>query len=183
FYQLKPLQEPVAETVAKAGAQPENVLTFLNKEINLSDIDVAYNSEPSDMKTSFKIGEATLHPKNFDLKNMLFSLKDASLNNSDIEVETAASGKAALTKKDTTTSASPSMKIVFDHIAVKNLNLKYDDNSAPKAPSGMDYSHLGLQQLSINATGVEYSSDSIIASIKSASMKEKSGFILNNLAT
>ncbi len=184
FYQLKPLEEPVNESLSQATAEPQNDLQFLNKEINLSDIDVAYNSEPSDIKTSFKIGKATLHPKSIDLKNMFFNLKDASLNNSDIAIETNASGKAPAAPEDrSTTSSSPSMKILSDNITVKNLNLKYDDNSAPKALSGMDYSHLGIQQLSVNSSGVEYSSDTIIASIKSASMKEKSGFVLNHLTT
>ncbi|HET7118729.1 MAG TPA: translocation/assembly module TamB domain-containing protein, partial [Hanamia sp.] len=184
FYQLKPLEEPAKETIAKAGTEPQNDLQFLNKEINLSDIDVAYNSEPSDMKTSFVIAKASLHPKNIDLKNMLFSLKDASLTNSNIAIETNASGKMAVAPKDTSaTATAPFMKIISDNITVKNLNLKYDDNSVPKAPSGMDYSHLGFQQLSISATGVEYSLDTIIASIKSANMREKSGFVLNNLTT
>ncbi|MEO6837914.1 MAG: translocation/assembly module TamB domain-containing protein [Ginsengibacter sp.] len=184
FHQLKPLKEPVKETIAQAATEPQNDLEFLNKEINLSDIDVTFNSEPSDMKTSFVIAKASLHPKKIDLKRMLFSLKDASLINSDIIIETAASGKAVAPKNTLASSSdSASMKIISDNITVKNLNLRYDDNSAPKVPSGMDYSHLGLQQLSINASGVQYSSDTILASIKSASMKEKSGFVLNNLAT
>jgi translocation and assembly module TamB len=184
FYQLNPLKEPVEKTNTKAGAQPENVLRFLNKEIRLSNIDVAYNSDPSDMKTSFKIGDAEVHPKNLDLKNMIFSLNDASLINSDIVIETAASGKVPVVLKDTSSAAisnSPGMKIMSDAVSVKNLNLNYDDNSAPKAPSGMDYSHLELQKLSIDANGLLYNSDSIIASIKSAGMKEKTGFVLNNM--
>ncbi len=185
FYQLNPLKEPAQETIAKAGAQPENVLRFLNKEISLSNINVAYNNDPSDMKTSFKIGDAEVHPKNLDLKNMIFSLNDASLINSDIVVETAASGKVPVVLKDTSsaTSNSPGMKIISDAVTVKNLNLNYDDNSAPKAPSGMDFSHLGLQQLSIAADSLQYSSDTILASIKSASMQEKSGFVLNDMHT
>ena len=53
------------------------------------------------------------------------------------------------------------MKIIAAEISIKNLNLKYDDQSAPKAPYGMDYSHLGIQQLSLNASNLTYSSDTI----------------------
>ncbi len=47
----------------------------------------------------------------------------------------------------------------------------------------MDYSHLGFQQFSLKASNLKYSADTIVASIRSASMKEKSGFVLNNLVT
>src|SRR6185503_1275405 len=99
--------------------------------------------------------------------------------------ETNASGKAPVPAKNASsdTSASSPIKLMFEDITVKNLNLEYDDNSAPKAPSGMDFSHLGIEQLSINAGGVQYSSDTILASVKSASMKEKSGFVLNDMHT
>ena len=68
FYQVEPLQKPVQNTVAEAAAAPEKYLQFLNKEMNLSDINVAYNSEPSHLKSAFIIGNAQLHPKTFDLK-------------------------------------------------------------------------------------------------------------------
>ena len=45
----------------------------------------------------------------------------------------------------------------------------------------MDYAHLFLQDLSIKATDLEYSIDTILASVKSASLKDKSGFVLNKM--
>ena len=184
FNQLKPLQKPIENTISEAAAEPENYLQLLNKEIKLSDIDVAYKSDPSHINTSFKIGDAVLHPKTFDLKNSIITLKDASLSNSDIMVETNSTG-APHKPVDTASTAppTPSMKIIAGKVNVENLNLKYDDQSAPKAPSGMDFSHIGIQQLSIKGSNIQYSSDTILASIQSGSMKEKSGFVLNNLST
>ena len=184
FHQLEPLKQPVKITVSEAAAAPDHYLQLLNKVISLSDIDVAFKSEPSHLNTSFVIGKAEIHPKTIDLKNSIVTLKDASLSNSDITVQTAS--KAAKVKPvDTTTSApvTPSMKILAGNVVIKNLNLKYDDQSAPKAPYGMDYSHLGIEGLSINGSNIEFSSDTILASVQSASMKEKSGFVLNNLTT
>jgi len=184
FNQLEPLLKPIENTVSEVAAEPGNYLQLLNKEIKLSDIDVAYKSDPSHINTSFKIGDAVLHPKTLDLKNNIITLKDASLSNSDIMVQT--DSKASDKKPaDTVTTAppTPSMKFIAGNINIENLNLKYDDRSAPEVPSGMDYSHLGIQQLSIKASNVEYSTDTILASIESGSMKEKSGFVLNNLST
>ncbi|MEO6893861.1 MAG: hypothetical protein ABI136_02440, partial [Ginsengibacter sp.] len=184
FHQLKPLKQPVENTVSEAAAVPENYLQLSNKEINLSDIDVVFNSEPSNLKSSFIVGKAEIHPKTIDLKNSVVTLNGISLNNSNVTVET--DSKATVEKpKDTITTApsTPSMKILAGDVAIKNLNLKYDDISAPKAPSGMDFSHLGVESFSIKGSNIEFSSDTMRASIQSASMKEKSGFVLNNFTT
>ncbi len=184
FYQLEPLKKPVKVTVSEAAAQPENYLRLLNNQIDLSNIDVAYKSEPSHINTSFVIGKAQVHPKTIDLKNSIVTIKNASLSNSDITVETASK---AVDKKPpdsvTTAPPTPSMKILAGDIAVNNCNLKYDDQSIPKASYGMDYSHLGLQNLSLKASNIEYSSDTVMALIQSGSMKEKSGFVLDNVTT
>ena len=57
FNQLKPLKEPVEETIEKADANPK-IFSFREQRNQPGDIDVAYNSEPSHIKTSFKIGGA-----------------------------------------------------------------------------------------------------------------------------
>ena len=184
FYQMEPLKEPIKKTVAEAAAAPDNYLRLINNEINLSDINVVYKSEPSHINSSFVISDAVLHPKTIDLKNSILTLKDATLSNSDIAVETA-SKKIDKKPKDTTITVTPPppMKIISDQITVKNVNVSYNDSSMPKLPSGMDYSHLRLHDLSLNASNIQYSIDTIIATVNSASMTEKSGFVLNNLTT
>ncbi len=184
FYQLAPLQKPIANTVAEAAAAPENFLQFLNKEIKLSDIDINYNSDPSHIKSSFVIANAALHPKTIDLKNSIITLNDARLSNADISIETS-SAMPAKTAKDTVLKAAPTppFKIIAAVINIENSNLKYDDQSVPRAPSGMDFSHLGIEGLTLNASNLNYSVDTILASVKSATMKEKSGFVLNTFTT
>jgi hypothetical protein len=184
FYQLEPLKEPVEQTVAEASSNPENYLQFINKEISLNDINVVYKSEPSHINSSFIIGHAAFHPKTIDLKNSIISLKDILLEQSDIAIETnsKATDKKPKDMVSTATDTS-SMKIMADNINLKSINLRYDDQASPKTPSGMDFSHLAIEDFSTKVTGVQYSADTILASVKSASFKERSGFILNNFNT
>ena len=184
FYQMEPLKEPIKKTVAEAAAQPDNYLRLINNEINLADINVVYISQASHINSSFVIGDAVLHPETIDLKNSVLTLNDAALHNSDISVATA-SKKLDKKPKDTTITVAPppEMKILAKQVTVKNLNVSYNDSSMPKLPSGMDYGHLGIKNLALNASHVHYSLDTIIATVNSASMSEKSGFVLNNLAT
>jgi hypothetical protein len=184
FYQLEPLKEPVEQTVAEASSNPQNYLQFINKEISLNDINVVYKSEPSHINSSFIIGHAAFHPKTIDLKNSIISLKDILLEQSDIAIETnsKATDKKPKDMVSTATDTS-SMKIMADNINLKSINLRYDDQASPKTPSGMDFSHLAIEDFSTKVTGVQYSADTILASVKSASFKERSGFILNNFNT
>ncbi|MEO9003410.1 MAG: translocation/assembly module TamB domain-containing protein, partial [Ginsengibacter sp.] len=184
FYQLEPLEKPVDKSIAEASSEPDNYLQFENKEISLGDIDVVYKSEPSHINSSFVISHAEVHPKKIDLKNSIVSLKDILLEKSEISIET--NSKATNEKpKDTITNVADtsSMKIIADNINLKNVSLKYDDQSAPKIPAGMDFSHLGIENFSTNVANVQYSADTILASVKSLSFEEKSGFVINNFTT
>src|ERR1019366_7196088 len=184
FYQLQPLPQSVEKTVSEAAVKPENFLQFINKEMNFSDINVAYKSDPSNINSSFVIGNMVIHPKMFDLKNSIYTFNDVTLNNSSIVIETE-SKKAIQPPKDTVLAIPPlpPFKIISGEIVINNSNLKYDDNSLPHATIGMDYSHLHLSDVSLKASDLAYNIDTTFVSVKSASLKEKSGFVLNNLTT
>src|ERR1019366_7545794 len=130
------------------------------------------------------IGNMVIHPKMFDLKNSIYTFNDVTLNNSSIVIETD-SKKAIQPPKDTVlaTPPLPPFKIISGEITINNSNLKYDDNSLPHAPNGMDYSHLYLSDVSLKGSDLAYNIDTIFVSVKSAMLKEKSGFVLNNLTT
>ena len=183
FYQVEPLQKSIQKTVAEASAAPETFLQFMNQEMNFSNIDVVYKSEPSHLNSSIQIGSIIVHPKTIDLKNSLITLKDATLSNSDLGIETASKAPVKKPQDTVVPNPPPSMKIISGPLAISNTNLKYDDQSAPRAKAGMDFSHLELKQLSTRINHLEYSTDTINASVASASMKEKSGFVLDDFTT
>jgi translocation and assembly module TamB len=184
FYQLEPLQQSVEKTVAESAAQPENYLQFINKEMNFSDINIIYKSDPSHLNTSFIVGSLVIHPKRFDLKNGVYALDDVTLDNSGIVVQTD-SKKVAQPAKDTTIPAGMAtpFKFLAGEIKLNKSNIKYDDISAPHIANGMDFSHLNISNLALNVNNIQYSADTTLASVQSASFNEQSGFALNNLTT
>ncbi|MEO6187628.1 MAG: translocation/assembly module TamB domain-containing protein [Ginsengibacter sp.] len=182
FHQTKPLKKTVKKSVDEAAVQPQNYLQFHNKEMQISDINVAFNSEPSHLKSSFVIGDLTAHPKDIDLKNSIINFKDANLSNSTITIETNSKAVKAKPKDSVlTTAPTPPFKIISSDLVIKNSNLKFDDVSAPHAPKGIDYVHLNMQDISLNASNLEYSLDTTLVTINSASLKEQSGLVLNDL--
>ena len=184
FYQLQPLQQPTANTGEPATGQQENYLQFFNKEMNFSDIDVVYKSVPLIINSSFVIGELTIHPKSFDLKKNIYRLRNATLNNSVIDIGLSSQATNPSTNDTAESSTStPPFKIISEELTINKSSLKYDDNSVPHVTNGMDYSHLGFRDVSLTANNLEYNIDTTIVSVKSASLKEQSGFVLNNLTT
>ncbi|MDQ6762658.1 MAG: hypothetical protein M3015_08525, partial [Bacteroidota bacterium] len=182
FYQMKPLQKTIEKTVAENAAVPGNFLQFKNKEMLISDVSVAFNSEPSHLKSSFVIGDLTVHPNDIDLKNSIINLNDAKLNNSSISIATDSKAAKNVPKDSVlTTAPTPPFKIISSDLVIKNSNLKFDDVSAPHIPKGMDFVHLNMQDISLNASGLQYSLDTTIVTINSASFKEQSGLVLNDL--
>lgn len=182
FYQLEPLQKPVEQTIAEANTEPGNVMQLMNEEIKLEDVDFQFNSDASHLKSSYKIGKADVQPEKIDLKNMVIALKKASLQNSDIVIETNTAKADKPPVIDTiTTGKTPSLQIIATNLSLKNSSFKIDDLSRPHQAQGMDYAHLYLQDINLEASRLKYSEDTTRVSIESGSFKEQSGFTLNNM--
>lgn len=182
FYQLEPLQKPIKNTIAENSAEPGNVMQFINKEIKLTDVDFQFNSDASNLRSSYKIGKADVKPEKIDLKNMIIALKEAALENSHIVIETNTAKPDKPPVLTTTTAPEPSpLQILANGITLKNSSFKMDDVSKPHQPSGMDYAHLFLQDINVEATDLKYSEDTTRIKIKSGSFKDQSGFQLNNM--
>jgi hypothetical protein len=118
------LQKSIEKTVAEASAQPDNYLRFINKDMDFSDIDVAYKSEPSNINSSFLIANLKLHPETIDLKNSIVTLNDATLENSNIAIEIASLAPVEKPKDTLVITPTPSFKIISRAININNSNLK-----------------------------------------------------------
>ena len=184
FYQLEPLQKSVEKTVAAESSQPGNVLQFINKEMDFSDIDVKYKSEPANLNTAFTLSNLVIHPEKFDLKNGVYALNDLTLDKSDIAVEIDTK-KSIQSPKDTAMAPGEAVpfKFLAAEIKINNSDIKYDDIAAPRTSGGMDFSHMNISDLSLDAGDIEYTTDTTRALVKSASLKEQSGFVLSNFTT
>ncbi len=68
-------------------------------------------------------------------------------------------------------------------IAIDSSVVQFDRGNDPRSRQGMDYSHIKAEGLTLHASGLLYSPDSIAAFISAASLKEQSGFELDKLQT
>jgi len=77
-----------------------------------------------------------------------------------------------------TSSGKKKPKITLNSLVLSHVNVKYDDYRKSYNTYGMDYDHLDLRNVSLNATNFSSENGVIKATIKSLTAKEKCGFYL-----
>jgi len=159
-------------------------LHFTNKEILLRDVDINYSNEVSAMTTQVTFKDLNIHPQSFDLKNSVIAIKDIQLNNLSgfLKSGKQTTAKAVkLTDQNANEAAAAAIPWKFTIASMKfdNNNFKYDDDSQPVLTKGMDYAHLDLKDLTLQADSFLFHNDTIAANITQGQMTEKSGFVLN----
>jgi translocation and assembly module TamB len=184
FYQVEPLEKKLDSAVAKAVAAPGPAMQIMAKELLVKNVSFAYRSVPGKMDSYFKIGNLKAYPKRLDLANGAYEFSNLVINNSDIGIKMTAQASAnqAIAAKPDTAAAAPFV-LRSDKITITGTNFKMDDMSKPAAPYGMDYAHLGLENINLDAAAFTFRPDSIMADIRSANLREKSGFVLDELTT
>lgn len=182
FHQDDPLKPVIQQAVAEAVNTPGTYLQLKNSEIVLKDIDFVYKSVPTNILTSLKINSFTAHPDTLNIKDGKFDFKDLDLKNADIGVVMSNKEAPPLTAKQAAVEESlPLFTISSDKTTIANSHIKMDNKSLPVLKDGMDYGHMDMTELNLAADNLIYNSDTISATITSGSMKEKSGFVLNEL--
>lgn len=178
---VSPLPATPADTAAGAA------VTLLLDKISLRQINAGYNNEVSALVASLNLGRMNVVTENIDLQKMWMRLRQFELNDSKIMVHMGKTppvvkGKQSLQQpgqKDTT-QALP-WRLELADLGLVNNTIQYDDDNSPALKKGMDYSHMVIDQLTIDAGNIVASSEEYKAVIRQVSMREKSGFVLQQL--
>ena len=188
--QTAPMELTVVNTNPAPAATNEKpqFIKFLNKEIKLKDIDVAYSNGVSALDTRFRFTDLNIFPETIDLEKSIIAIREIELNELDGNVTMNAPPKAEVVKLTTQTDAEVQTeylpwKFTVGAVRFNNNNFVFNDNTKPRASRGMDYAHLNISDLTLHADNFLFNRDTIAANITSGSMREQSGFVLNELTT
>lgn len=182
FYQLEPIDAPAIVTdETQVSDTSDGVIQLSGRSIRLADIDFQFNSDPAHLKSSYVIGEAELIPQKIDLDKMIFAMEKTSLAQSDITIQLNSGLKAPLVDTVTQSDEPSSLQFISKQLSLKNTGFKMDDDLQPQAVSGMDFSHLHLTDMNLEAEDLLYSADTMRAKVRSANLKEQSGLVLQKM--
>ena len=147
-----------------------------------NNVKVNYADQISTTKAIADVNELGLVNLKVDLTNSKYTVDDAKLNKSNILFAFKPAPSNDLKKvKDTVVPEKSTLGLLIKNISLADNNVQFDNLGAKAAPKGMDFNHLKITGLNFGADDVSYSADGIKANVKNGSLKEKSGFALNEL--
>ena len=183
IYQRKPLQTPDDHPSNPTGS-PAFRLAVTN--IALADIDLDYRNDVSRLHSNVQLGNLEGGLKEFDLTKQNIDLNKLILGNTTTVVEIGKQETAEVLAKKTepiADSASAGWQFSLASLDLHNTSIRFDNEGQPKQSHGMDYAHLDISNLNLDAGALYYTNDSLSGRINKGSFDEQSGFVLNALQT
>lgn len=148
-------------------------------KFNLTHSKWLYKDEASGLSTSGNTDRIAIENARFDL---LKTLIDADiLTIAKTRVQLSMDTAAAPPPADTSVSSPNTWVVQANKIDVDSLYFQMDDETAPRLAKGIDYMHLGIYPLVLNASDVYYSNDSSSVNIGHTYLIEKSGLQLKEM--
>ena len=114
--------------------------------------------ETADFRTKGSAERLALESDYFYLEGEKIGLKSVDLTNADIAaILTKPTKKSSTTQPvATTASGAPGWQAKLTNVRFANNHVQYDDETAPRQKTGLDYGHLDLNNLGINGKFLVY---------------------------
>jgi hypothetical protein len=189
----KIIQTPAGSSIAQAAkvdtaVKPLNLDLTLG-EINVDKIKVDYKS--NEMAAKVDLGTFLVEMDKIDMKNQHVGIKSIKLDNTNAGLTFAKPAtvtkavEKTIKKIDTLTSTTQAKgwTASLSRITLTNDNIKFDNDAQKPLPRGLDFAHMGINNLNTDIQDLNYTPDSISGKVNSFTFAEKSGLKINKFHT
>lgn len=174
---------PIAQnTISTKKSSSQNDLKIKINELDLSKIVFAYQNDVSKLTTNISLEKLLVSFNEIDLQKELIDVKSLELSNSIGNLQLEKIEKKIENNIASTTSSS-NWKVKIDKANLQKIDFKFDDNNTAATNKGMDYKHLDIKNLNLNANEINYSTQITSGKINSFTVNEKSGLNVQALKT
>lgn len=180
-----PAPDTTAETTDTA---PVTVSAGVNK-VQLSNIRALYTQEALGQVARLDLHELLLEANTIDLGKQIIDLETLRLTDSFIAYQqmsrpvTAKSVKGPGKAGYAAETESKSWTIRLDALDLTGNSLQYHDFTKPAQQGVLDFNHIWVSQLGIQAEKLEAAGSNVKGTIKNLSLHEKSGFAIRSFKT
>ncbi|MFS8615393.1 MAG: translocation/assembly module TamB domain-containing protein [Solitalea sp.] len=191
------------ETLSSAAAVS---LTHLSTRIHESDIEkmrfgakqtrseglyLSYQDGSAGLETLLRLGRLGLSAVHLDLLQQEVDLETVQLDSTqavvaftaDPEKPPAAPSDSLSIPGSAPEASDAGWKVRLGQLQLNHTALRFDDHNAPRQAAGIDYMHLDMDGLALDLREFAYSPDRITGSLREASFRDQSGFLLKTLRT
>ncbi|RYF86316.1 MAG: hypothetical protein EON98_04030 [Chitinophagaceae bacterium] len=183
--QTKPLLEPkpLSQDLAEAKAPAPFNLSF--GTIDLSKVSIQYDNDVSALYSKINVGQLKVDGKLLDITHNRVYLDELNLANTTAAIRLGNRPGAEVVKEQAAqqvvAESTTGWDFRIDRLRLNNNDIAFDDDTKPKMNYGMDYAHLGFNDLTLEANNFVFKPDSTSLSLVKGSFTEKSGFVLNQV--
>ena len=148
--------------------------------LDLSKIKVVYQDDNLKIHTNIALSKLLVNVKMFDLKNNIIDLNKIELTDASGALKL---GKIIELDGKASAATSEDWKIKLKKIAFKKVNFRFDNENGKAVQKGIDYRHLSVENLDLNADDIAYDTNTVSGIINALSVNEKSGFKVESFRT
>ncbi len=183
--QSKPAVKADSKQKDMAKAAEPLYLDLILGAADLDRINVKYRNAVSALNADFNIGTLDIESDKLDMRNQVVDLRTFNLSDSKFNITLGTKPESRVVVKEvkeTAEAVATFWGFNSDNVNIRNSHLRYNDQSMPVQRIGMDYGHLDIKNLNLDANNFIFAKDTIAAKINDASFNEKSGFKLQRLS-
>ena len=177
--QSKLLSSP-EETTDQEDLDSAASLVFSMEELSLRNVNLRYEHTALGQMMRLDLGEADVLADKIDLINQEIALNTVSLRQTLFAMHKS-EGDTVLAPQqasvDSDTIAKP-WSISLGDLSFEQNSVQYFDYTKPRMRGAVDFNHLWITGISIDAEGINYQEDHIKADLGNFSFREQSGFVL-----
>jgi hypothetical protein len=163
---------PKSNATVAIKKKTESILKLKLGEINLSKSDFSYQSEENKIVAAFYLKKLLVKIEKIDIYNQFALVKSIDLSG----VKGGLSfGKLDQPKKESTLASANNWEVKITKTAFKEVGFQYDNNTKIAIPKGIDYNHLHIKHLNLQADNLKYNPGNVSGNVNSLSVKEQSG--------
>ena len=185
----------IQKTVPPSTTPVDTTTKPLNMTLNLGTIDISkinlvYRTDT--MAANVNLGSLVVKMNKIDLKNQNIGI--SSINLSDTKAGITFAQPQAVKKtvvkeiKKLNTMVKPAQSTKgwsesLDKITFNNDDIKFDNNAQKPIPKGLDFAHMHIRDLDLDAENIVYNPDTMSGKINSFSFNDKSGLAIKKFHT
>lgn len=183
--QHKPLAQPEPDAVAMADAAAPIEMDLGFNKLDLDNVSVSFSNDVSALYTDFKVDRLEAQGKKLDLRNNAIHLGEVRLDNTASIIRIGKQETAKVVQKQVEQEVEAQQQVAWrvrvDNIQINNNAIQFDNDALPRQRYGIDYAHLKADSLTLHVKDLVFNTDSIGGLITKGTVRERSGFILNEL--
>lgn len=184
YLQQKPLTQLVqhlTNSVDSAQKEKGKLPTIEVEDFTFSNVKVNYDDQVATTKLIANLNDLGLLNLKVDLTNGKYDADEARLNKSNILFAFKPGPSNNLKKvKDTVIAEQSPLALFLKKVDFNDNNIQFD-NLGAKPTNGLDFNHLNITNLTLGAQDLRFANGGITVKVNKGSLKDKSGFILNEL--